>query len=718
MRKIYTIAFLFIGLIAYGQQPSSPPNIMGETTLGPQQRAFSMATCTTDTVEYPLAKTITAEAVTMNVPSEFSGYAQYYDAPQSVTVSGFDFFAGLNTVTPGVSDTVFCRMIAANPDSTMGTVLADTFVIVDNSYNVASFETTMRREVIFPSAVTVSEPYFIQIETNSTGPMGVMINSNTSGDGDQEYLMWWHWTGDDNWYVSNEFFAWDVDVLLHPFVSYDLELGYEVSAINSCLGDSTCITDTLVSPIIYNRMYNSAVFAGTAADPITRNWGDGTSGGAVDTCHTYTAGGQYNLDVILNHTGWNMVCKDTASVQINVAVGNVVASFNNNVTGLSVDFTDMSTDFPNTWAWDFGDGNISTTQNPSNAFTAAGIYNICLIASSSCSTPDTTCQMIEVGCAQPTANFSAADTLLVVDFTDLTVNGNYWLWDFGDGAISTQQSPSHTYPTPGNYTICLVAFDSCYSDTLCMTIAVGCVQPTADFGVSVVDFDVDFTDMSLDATSWNWDFGTGDTSSLQNPSYTFPAVGTYWVCLITSNACYSDTVCDSVTINCPVLTADFTFILSTDGQTMDFLDNSTGNATSWSWNFGDGNSDIGDSVQNVYAVAGSYNVCLTISDGCSSDTVCQIVLATVGLTEYGLQGEMNVYPNPATSLLTIGIDLVDVDDLKLEILDATGRLVMVKNLGSIRHTQTTININDLAQGGYIIRIIGSRGQLLHRFVKR
>lgn len=71
----------------------------------------------------------------------------------------------------------------------------------------------------------------------------------------------------------------------------------------------------------------------------------------------------------------------------------------------------------------------------------------------------------------PTASFSAVETELVVDFTDLSVNADSWFWDFGDGNTSTTQNPQHTYALPGAYTACLIATMECGgSDTTCMTV--------------------------------------------------------------------------------------------------------------------------------------------------------------------------------------------------------------------------------------------------------
>jgi hypothetical protein len=76
-----------------------------------------------------------------------------------------------------------------------------------------------------------------------------------------------------------------------------------------------------------------------------------------------------------------------------------------------------------------------------------------------------------------------------------------------------------------------------------------CSNPVADFTWNPIgaNASVDFTDQSIDATSWAWDFGvSGGTSTVQSPNYIYGTFGWWTVCLTATNACGSDTYCDSV----------------------------------------------------------------------------------------------------------------------------------------------------------------------------
>ena len=135
-------------------------------------------------------------------------------------------------------------------------------------------------------------------------------------------------------------------------------------------------------------------------------------------------------------------------------------------------FTDTSTMNPTSWAWDFGDGNTSTEQNPAHTFDAPGIYTVCLTVANA-NGEDTACEEVTVVFA-PQAAFSAemlSDSSF--QFTDLSTNGpTGWAWDFGDGNTSGEQNPLHTYMETGDYEVCLTASNSAGSDESCNTFEV------------------------------------------------------------------------------------------------------------------------------------------------------------------------------------------------------------------------------------------------------
>ncbi len=140
--------------------------------------------------------------------------------------------------------------------------------------------------------------------------------------------------------------------------------------------------------------------------------------------------------------------------------------------------------------------------------------------------------------------FNYATSNLVADFTDLSLNADSWRWDFGDGNTSSAQDPSHTYAASGTYTVCLTASYRDAIMTVCKDVTVDCAVATPGFGYLATDLIVTFSDSSVNAKTWMWDFGDGQSSVSQNPAHTYDSSGTYTVCLTITDSCgVADSIC-------------------------------------------------------------------------------------------------------------------------------------------------------------------------------
>ena len=171
----------------------------------------------------------------------------------------------------------------------------------------------------------------------------------------------------------------------------------------------------------------------------------------------------------------------------------------------------------------------------------------------------------------------------------------------------------------------------------CMENIIACELPVANFTAEPTSgcapLNVTFTDLSTpigEILSWSWDFGDGSNSTLQNPSHQYSA-GTYNVTLNVTNACGSDTETKTnyITVKAPPVAAfSATPITGYAPLTVTFTDLSTGDPTSWTWDFGDGNNSTDQNPSHQYSAVGTYTVNLTVSNACGINTTSAPVIVT------------------------------------------------------------------------------------------
>ncbi len=294
--------------------------------------------------------------------------------------------------------------------------------------------------------------------------------------------------------------------------------------------------------------------------PTAWSWdfGDGATSTLQNPNHTYATSGAFTVSLtVTNALGQDLATEvDYILADIIPPVAEFEATPVAGLAPMQVQFTDLSGGGPpDSWAWDFGDGNSSSLANPSHTYTTSGIHTVSLTVSNSYgSNQRILTNLIAVDFIPPVAGFSAQPTSgaspLVVHFTDESTAGTAsgWLWSFGDGSSSTAQDPSHTYTLPGTYTVRLVASNTWGENALSIPgyISVGPGPPLlADFTgtptTGTAPLAVQFTDLSIGTVVvWEWEFGDGGVSTIQNPLYIYQSPGTYDVSLQVANPSGSD----------------------------------------------------------------------------------------------------------------------------------------------------------------------------------
>ena len=352
-------------------------------------------------------------------------------------------------------------------------------------------------------------------------------------------------------------------------------------------------------------------------DTWTWTFEDGTilDGQVVD--FTFPQVGNYS--VCLNTSG---SCGDSQSCQIvNVSCLTLESFFNHNADGLDLSFEDFSFGGPTSWLWNFGDGNTSTEQNPDYGYSQPGTYFVCLTIANDCGNAGF-CEFIPVSCGEVTTAFDKDINELEVSFTDFSSSGTTeWVWNFGDGTLSTEQNPTHIFDAPGTYQVCLSIDGVCGSGQACEMISVSCSAPDASFLSFADELSVDFSDNSTSTpTNWEWDFGDGQTANGQNPTHIYDVPGNYTVCMIASNICGIDTICRDISLSCTAPVADF-FIMGS-GLAYTFDDASTNEPSDLLWTIDGILVDSSLSFDYIFSQPGTYEICLQSSSVCGTDSTC------------------------------------------------------------------------------------------------
>jgi len=223
---------------------------------------------------------------------------------------------------------------------------------------------------------------------------------------------------------------------------------------------------------------------------------------------------------------------------------------------------------------------------------------------------------------------------LDVQFENIGFGGIIYDWDFGDGiGTSSDPNPTYIYTEPGLYEVALIVNDpnSCIiNDTAYGFINVLSESALADFEIvennTCLELTVEFENLSISANEYSWDFGDGiGTSTDQNPTYVYTTPGVYNVTLFASDStgcATSDSTNFQITFDIPTepLEAEFDTDEDNDCDILDVVfSNTTANADTWLWDFGDGvGTSTDENPTYTYTTPGTYIVTLSASDsnGC------------------------------------------------------------------------------------------------------
>ena len=445
---------------------------------------------------------------------------------------------------------------------------------------------------------------------------------------------------------------------MNPVKTYLAAGSYIIKLINNFGG---CV-DSVSKPVVV-RSKPAAAFSSDVTTscmvPFTVNFlnqatgsnswqwlfGDGGTSTQQHPSHTYTATGLYTVTLIAtNQTG----CSDTIikPQYIRIEKPSITVQGFPRTGCAPITVNPIATVIANqpvaSYLWNFGDGTTSNAITPTHTYNIAGTYTVTLIITTTGGCTDSLVinNAVRAG-NKPTAAFTLnphdACATETIHFTDNSSgNPDQWVWQFGDGGVSITQNPAHLYEDTGYFSVMLIVWSNTCPDSMHVSNAVHIRPPIASFDLSsncTNKYNRDFIDHSIGALTWQWDFGDGNSSSVQSPSHIYNAAGTYTATLVVGNGPCTYTAQRVIQI------IDEKANFSADNSTpcknalVNFtaINIDTANISGWQWDFGDGSSaTTALSASHTYATAGTFPVSLIITDvlGCK-DTM------TIDITVYG-----------------------------------------------------------------------------------
>lgn len=371
-------------------------------------------------------------------------------------------------------------------------------------------------------------------------------------------------------------------------------------------------------------------------------FGDGqTVAGDTPPPVTYNQQGVFTVTLIATNTATN--CQDSL-VQVDyITVGgdvDIVVDKEEACLNEPISFQDNSSDTADGVTWDFGDGNTSTSPNPTHTYSSPGCYTVtltrdlngCLIAEDYpvCirvnPLPNASINNVNnTGCSLPhVVNFAA---------TPQTAGIVSWSWSFGDGETSDQQNPTHSYTSFGNFVPELTITDNngcsatiVNSPITVLELVTEIISPVQT-GCTPLTVNLEESSQSISTIdSWEWTINTGAniyTSNDQFPTFSIADTGVFDVVLIVENAqgCRDTVTAEDLIIVGQPPVVDFQS--STQEECIEvpiqFTNLSSSFAQSFVWEFGDGEESVQENPMHAYQDTGRYNITLTAThNGCEN----------------------------------------------------------------------------------------------------
>jgi len=438
-----------------------------------------------------------------------------------------------------------------------------------------------------------------------------------------------------------------------------------------------------------------------------------------------------------------------------------IVSAESSCTGF-VEFFDASEDVPQSWSWDFGDGNTSEEQNPTHQYEEQGSYTVSLTVTNTLgedesvqsnlvnfsipSNPEADgasgCagELVELTSSSPDGNdirwlnaeFDQVSTGENFEITLGTEGETYYAQNFSELPVIDFAGPEdNEFGTGGNHETAFIGgiifevFEPITIESVFIvsggigsrSISIWEGSSTLENPDETLIVDVDFTgagriDLGIEIDEPGiYTMGLNQANLYRNETGAiypyeindvFSIIGSpagpefyyyFYDVEVSTRGCVSDLVEVQTEV-----TGAAAFAFEDNDLTVSFTDESPA-ASSWLWDFGDGNTSTEQNPTYTYESFGVYNVTLTVDEGCSM--TMEIPVGTTSTDDVGAAKGFAVYPNPSSGVLFIDNLKFGNDRLTLRLHDVSGKEVWNKDFTGER---LEVNLDGLNSGIYFVSV--------------
>lgn len=434
------------------------------------------------------------------------------------------------------------------------------------------------------------------------------------------------------------------------------------------------------------------VIDGTTPTAVAYSWSTGQTNPVI------TANSSNNY-ILYAYNVYGCVGMDSVTVQV-LATPTVNLGPDINNCQMSAPLDAGTQPAGSTFNWNSA-ANFATTQNVTA--NQSGTYIVTVTNPSGCTKSDTINVVLNGVSVDLGADIVSCNSAVNLNAGNFGPNATY-LWSTGSTASAINVTQS------GNYSVIVTNGNCTSTDNINVSFS---TAPVVNLGPDQTVCGGTTLDAGNPGAIYSW--SSGQTTQTVNVTQS----GTYAVYLNFAGGCVSSGLVNVTVHQVPV--ANFV-VQSSNPSTGYYQFNANGTTgtlpLTYNWSFGDGTFSNVQNASHTYNQPGVYTVMLVVSNQvCGNDTMIMEVISTVnGLEDAGSIKDLQVFPNPTSSMFTVASASLNTQNLTISLLDIQGKELFSDFVGSVNGLNRSYSVAELAKGVYMLRLSDGETQTFRKLV--